>query len=101
MILARVASLMPGRECSARSTVPMETPTVSAISLIPADFASADPALERVDLRACPSGSLRLSFEDFTGDIDWPFCAALLSRELPRNRIKFTAGMRSQLDCQG
>ena len=67
MILARVASLMPGRECSARSTVPMETPTVSAISLIPADFASADPALERMDLRVCPPGSLRLSFEDFTG----------------------------------
>jgi hypothetical protein len=67
MILARVASLMPGRECSARSTVPMETPTVSAISLIPADFASADPALERMDLLVCPPGGLRLSFEDFTG----------------------------------
>ncbi len=67
MILARVASLMPGRECSARSTVPMETPTVSAISLIPADFASADPAFERMALRAWPPGGLRLSFEDFTG----------------------------------
>src|SRR5579864_868832 len=60
---------MPGRECSARSTVPMETPTVSAISLIPADFASADSALERMDLRVWPPGSLRLSFEDFTGAI--------------------------------
>jgi hypothetical protein len=95
MILARVASLMPGRECSARSTVPMETPTVSAISLIPADFASADPALERVDLRACPSGSLRLSFEDFTGDIDWPFCAGFPTVECLLNRTKFPARMRS------
>ena len=90
MILARVASLMPGRECSARSTVPMETPTVSTISLIPADFASADwsrgtgaavavtspagsgvpsgdSALERLGRRVFPRGGLRLSFEDFTG----------------------------------
>ena len=83
MILARVASLMPGRECSARSTVPMETPTVSAISLIPADFASADPALERMDLRDCSPGSLRLSFEDFTEVIDWPFLAIFLNSEFP------------------
>ena len=75
MIFARVASLMPGRECNARSTVPMETPTVSAISLIPADFASADAARERKDLRVCAPGGLRLSFEDFSGDIDWPLRA--------------------------
>src|SRR5262245_3878107 len=97
MIFARVASLMPGRECSARSTVPMETPTVAAISLIPADFASADSAFERLDLRACPPGRLRLSFEDFTGDIDWPFHAVLC----PCHRIKFTARMRPQLDRPG
>ena len=83
MILARVTSLMPGRECSARSTVPMETPTVSAISLIPADFASTDPALERLDLRVCPPGSLRLSFEDFTEDIAWPFRAVFRNRATP------------------
>ena len=102
MILARVASLMPGRECSARSTVPMETPTVSAISLIPADFASADdPALERTDLRVCPPGSLRFSFEDFTGDIDWPYRAVFLKRRIAwLNRIKITAQMRPQLDRQ-
>jgi hypothetical protein len=100
MILARVASLMPGRACSARSTVPIETPTVSAISLIPADFASVDPPLERMDLRACPLGSLRLSFEDFTGDIVWPFLGSFRTTDSLRNRIKFTAEMRRQLDCQ-
>ena len=93
MILARVASLMPGRECSARSTVPMETPTVSAISLIPADFASAGPALERMDLRVGPPGSLRLSFEDFTEDIDLPLCevfpTVVCRSSIVPNRTKF------------
>src|SRR2546426_559554 len=35
-ILVRVVALMPGRSCSARSTVPMETPSERAISRIPA-----------------------------------------------------------------
>ena len=33
--LARVIGFMPGRECSARSTVPIETSRAFAISLIP------------------------------------------------------------------
>jgi hypothetical protein len=78
----------------------METPTVSAISLIPADFASADgsrgcedPALERMDLRVGPPGSLRLSFEDFTEDIDLPLCVVfptvVCRSSIVPNRTKF------------
>ena len=78
----------------------METPTVSAISLIPADFASADPALEREALRVCPPDGLRLSFEDFTGRYGLAVLGGLSDRELLLNRIKFTDRMRSQLDCQ-
>jgi hypothetical protein len=48
----------------------METPTDSAISLIPADFASTGSALERVARRRGASGGLRVDFGDFGADID-------------------------------
>jgi hypothetical protein len=85
----------------------METPTAAAISLMPADFASSDSVLERLDLRLWPPGggfsrgNLRLSLEDFTGDMGWLFRAVPCK---PRTRwvngIKVTGRMRLQLDCQ-
>jgi hypothetical protein len=73
---------------------------------MPADFASSDSVRERLERRLWPPGggfsrgSLRLSLEDFTGDIESLFGAVPCKpRARSVNGIKVTGRMRLQLDC--